>query len=74
MLNPASIDQGQGRPDGGRQGRTVAPAESLGQIAGVRHDAASPQCPRPEDSTGEAVPARGRPYRLVPTDPGDALY
>ena len=74
MLNPASSDEGQGSPDGGSQGRPVAPAESLGQTAGVRRNAASPQYPRPEDSGREAVPARGRPCWLVPTDPGDALY
>jgi len=74
MLNPASSSQEQGRPDGGIQGQPVAPAESLDQTAGVRRDATAPLSDRPEDIAREAVPARGRPYRLVPTDPGDALY
>ena len=74
MLNPASSDQGQDRPDGGRQGWPVAPAESLGQTGGVRRDSAACPSDRPEDVAREAVPARGRPCRLVPTDTGDALY
>jgi len=74
MLNPASRDQGTGRPDGGRQGWPAESVESLGQTPGGRREAASPQNQRPEDSTREAVSVRERPYWLVPTDRSDALY
>jgi len=74
MLNPASSSQEQGSPDGGIQGRPVTPAESPGQPAGVHRDAAARPSDRPEDIAREAVSAGGRPYRLIPTDPGDALY
>jgi len=74
MLNPASSDQGQGRPDSGQQDWPVTPAESLGQTAGVHRDAVACPSDRPEDVARKAVTDRERPHRLVPTDPGDALY
>jgi len=74
MLNPASSDQRQGRPDSGPQGLPIATAESLGQTASARRVATARPTDQPEDVAREAVPAHAKPYRLVPTDPGDALY